>query len=736
MAEVIHILWGAGFTAAVAWAMGRLLLLGLAVRLKRGEEHLFAFVSGAACLSLYVFLLCLVHQARKGVFLWTGLACIGLAIWRSRRSGAGKPLAPAPRIGLILFAAVFAAFFVRYFFTALAPEISPDGAAYHLGNVNRYWLSHGFVWSHHNMYSYLSHGLEMLFLVAFSFGRHSAAAMVHFVFQAVLPLLLLQFGRRTGNAWAGIFAAIVVYASPVVGIDGASAYNDVALATVLVAVFYLLQVWDEDQDHKLLLVIGILCGFAYGIKYTAATATILAAGFVAWRIWRRQQPLLRPLGTLAAATALFAAPWAIRNWIWLGNPAAPFLNRWFPNPYYHLGMEKIYTDGLRHYEGIEHWWQVPLELTIHGGAGVSGLLGPVFLLAPLALLALRYSLGRRLLLAAACFAVPAFFNTGTRFLLPAAPFLALAMGLALQRPWGVLPALALFHAVFSWPPLLATYAVPYAWRLPVAMPVAAALRRVPPAGFISDRIAAYPLAYRIEKLVPPGGRIFSCSGPPEAYINREVLISYESAEANLLYEILLAPVNSYRPSLRLVFRFPPQQLEAIRAVQTAASPQFWTVAELRVLAGGREVPRSAGWRLRSKPNGWEVPLAFDNAEVTRWSSWQKTRPGQFVEAAFPAPLLADSVAVECSYEPYSKLRLEGKAPGAGWRTLADAPQAPQVLAVKGMRRDAMLEFKARGVAYLLVEETDFVWRDMQRYRAFWGVKELGAAGGVHLLRID
>jgi hypothetical protein len=39
------------------------------------------------------------------------------------------------------------------------------------------------------MYAQLSQGIELLFLMAFSFGRHSAAALVHYAF-----LLALTWG--------------------------------------------------------------------------------------------------------------------------------------------------------------------------------------------------------------------------------------------------------------------------------------------------------------------------------------------------------------------------------------------------------------------------------------------------------------------------------------------------------------------------------------------------------------
>ena len=82
----------------------------------------------------------------------------------------------------------------------------------------------------------------MLFLVAFPFGGHSAAALVHLAFFLCLPLLLLCFGRRFDLVPAASFAAILVFVSPVFGLTGSSAYNDAALVTLTFAVFYTLEV--------------------------------------------------------------------------------------------------------------------------------------------------------------------------------------------------------------------------------------------------------------------------------------------------------------------------------------------------------------------------------------------------------------------------------------------------------------------------------------------------------------
>src|SRR5204862_3103446 len=90
-------------------------------------------------------------------------------------------------------------------------------------------------------------------------------------------------------AKASIFAAILVFASPVIGKDGISAYNDMMVATLIYAVFYLLQVWDESPSYNLLILIGLLSGSSYGVKYTAFLTLPFAAGWIAYSaFWGRK----------------------------------------------------------------------------------------------------------------------------------------------------------------------------------------------------------------------------------------------------------------------------------------------------------------------------------------------------------------------------------------------------------------------------------------------------------------
>src|SRR5581483_602795 len=142
------------------------------------ENWLFSFLLGGVLVSSLTFLLCTLNLARKGVFLVAGLLILTAAFRYARILPARVDKWDRFWVGVLILGG--SAYFVLYFFNALAPEISPDGSTYQLGLVARYLREHGFHRITTNMYANLSQGLEMLFLFAFAFGRHSAAALVHF----------------------------------------------------------------------------------------------------------------------------------------------------------------------------------------------------------------------------------------------------------------------------------------------------------------------------------------------------------------------------------------------------------------------------------------------------------------------------------------------------------------------------------------------------------------------------
>jgi len=728
MRQAVAALFGAGFTVAACYAAGTLVIDRLGVVLRRDERFPLAFVLGAACLHLVIFAILVLHLAYWPVLVGVLAVTIGLSLrGKARRS---KP-APALSWPLrVVFGLCAGAFSILYLVNAWAPEVSPDGGGYHLGLVARQLRNHGFEKITTNMYAMLSQGVEMLYVPAFAIGRHSAAALVHFAFVIALALAILAYGRRIGKPWAGAAGALLTFASPVVGASGSAAYVDVATAAIVFAVFYWTEIWDEQKKMRLLIPVGLLAGYAYAAKYTAFTIGIYALLFVAWRSKR-----LRPVLLVAGCALIMAGPWMARNWIWYQNPLAPFGNWLFRNPYIHIIFEQGYSASLRSY-GMPSLGPLPMELMMRGGA-TYGIIGPVFLLLPAALVALRYQAGRRLLLAGVLVFSTYFANIGTRFLIPCLPFFSLAIGLAFSGSVPLLGAMMVFHAVASWPPVMNRYVNLNCWRL-VRFPYKAALRITPPEKFLMENSYGYAGARLIEEHVPKGERVLTMTGVAESYTTHEVLVSFQSASNQTLADTVnMGWDDQLQPRLQRVFRFEARSARRMRVLQSARAeyPEQWNVHELRFFYQGKELVRNPTWQLRAWPNPWEVQFAFDNSVATRWRSQEVAFPGMYLDADFGSEQMVDEVRLVTSTDfDRIRLRVESLNSSNVWEKVAENPKVEAASVPSAIRLMAVYEMRERGIRHLLIYDSNYGADDFTKDPEAWGLKLVARGEDTRLYR--
>jgi hypothetical protein len=731
MQQVAGILLGALCSGGAAFCFGTLLFRRLNLELERTEYIALAFVAGSACLSEIIFILCSVGLAREEVFAVLALLS-ATAVICTRRNAKHIKFARLPARWIWPFGVLFAAFGIVYLVNALAPEMSPDGSAYHLPFVTRYLRAHGFERISQNLYSNLSQGIELLFLPAVSMGGNSASAMVHFLFLLNLPLMMISYGRRFGFPLPALVAAFLVFASPVVGWDGTSAYVDVAAAAILFALFHLLSIWQTDRVPCLLLPIGILAGFSFAAKYTAAVGIPYALGMVMWTQWRAGKSWVKPVLTICGVAALFVLPWMIKNQIFGSNPFAPFANRLFPNPNVHVSFEEQYRFDLRHYH-LTGWLRAPWELTVKGER-LQGFFGPLFLLMPLGLLALRGREGRRLFLTGTIFALPWFLNIGTRFLIPALPPLTLALALSLRSPAGLLPAVAVLHAILSWYATPFRYFDAYAPRL-TASPIRAALRIEPEEAYLTRNSPGYLVNRMIEREVPPGEKVFSFEQIPAAWTTREILAAYTGAQNEVLSDTLSTALSLESvPVPAEVFRFEPRQVRRLRAVQTARPTSgMWSVNEFQIFSRGIPLPHDGSWRLSANPNPWDVQLAFDNSAVTRWRSWDRAQPGMFIEVDFGEPVLIDEVRLVAAPDTArTEVDLQSMNARGEWCPLTVRRSTSSYSVQDNLRQASIRAVAARGIHYLLVTPGAFGANDFNDNPAAWGIELLAESGGRRL----
>ncbi|HLH44174.1 MAG TPA: hypothetical protein VKV74_14395 [Bryobacteraceae bacterium] len=730
MIQALAAILGAALTCGACYGAGVLLIGKLGVKLNSTERAPLAFLLGAAILHLAVFAILVLHLAYWPVFVALLVGLITIAHWRPRLGAGTEPTRHLPASWRALSVILFGGFTVLYFFHALAPESSPDGSSYHLGLVARYLRSHGFE-PIEDMYAALSSGVEMIFTPAFAIGAHSAAALTHFAFLIALALAVFAYGQRLGKPWAGAAAAFLVYASPVVGIDGTTAYVDVAAAAITFSAFYWIEIWDEVRDDRLLIPAGLLAGYAYAAKYTAFAIFFYTAGLVVWRS-RGVRPVLR----LSVCALLMAGPWMLRDWSFYQDPVAPFASQLFRNPHFHVITVQQVASRFQRYE-IANFSSLPLEVSVRGGK-TQGVIGPAFLLAPVGLFSLGFRAGRRLLAAAAVLLAAYFTNIGTRFLIPDLPFLALALTLAIASSPSLIACLAIFHAVTSWPAEVRHYA-PGAWRLPGRALYREALRIVPQDRYLGQANPGYGSARLIEDHVPKGEKVLALATVAEAYTSREVLSNFHGAFSEDLSDMLNNGWVDYsQPRVLERWSFPERKARGVRVELNTLGPpdEQWSIHELQFFHQGTELPRRPQWRLSAWPNPWDVQLAFDNSPATRWRTWERAAPGDFIEVDFGQVQALDEVRVKTSYDyqPQPEVKLSDEVSGR-WNAPGGDFRAGVLKPDPNIRRYATRELALRGVHYLLIPDDFAGSPDFRGDPEGWGLELAAEGGGARLYRV-
>jgi 4-amino-4-deoxy-L-arabinose transferase-like glycosyltransferase len=675
------------------------------------------FAIGATIESLLIYVCLLLRLP-----IWWLAAFIPALFFIRSTSLSELPTAPLDRLTHWIVFPVFAIFGGYYLVQAMAPEIQPDAISYHLGLTAEY-LRLGTFPKRIGFYEILPQGLEMLFAMAMLIGRDSAAKLVHFAFLlATLPLIVLTARRLKLTDTQGYTAALLYLVTPVVGLSGTCAYNDAALVFFTLATFYLLLL---DQPGCA----GITAGFCYAIKFTGLLVPVLAMAYV---LWTRRS--LRPAIRLTIGALLMTAPWMLRALILTRNPLAPLFNGLFPNLYFNPVSEHNLTLALSSYNGFT--W--PHALWIWGIDGAAqGVVGPLILVAPLALLTLRKQTGRLLLIASLLLLVPLAFNTGTRFLMPSLPFLALALATALPRP--AFLALAVLQAVVCFPPVVRHLERPQAWALK-GFPWRAALRLQSEPEYLQSAASDYTVARFIEDNTTQKDRIFALCGISTLYTAREVL-EYWHSDRSQRYTAALQTAFMHTLTVNTHAEWQPILLSGIRFVSTADLPLEWSIFDVRLFSPGGFLYNSPQWTLIGSPNPADAAAAFDGNRTTFWTTRIPQRRGMFLEADFDHPQLLDSAQfLIAANAPQPGFAVEGRFPhDRNWKFLTDRFNG-KVQSPQDLRRDAVHALHLADFSVIAVyangDGLGAIGLDMAKHPAQWSLQDLGGIGDFHLMKIS
>ena len=724
MPPLLSSLFGGLFTLAAAYGLGAILLRKTAVP----PEILLA--AGAAAESLLVLILLLCHVAIRPVFLGLGVCAIAALQWRNRGASPKETaVAPLSSRARTVAWAIFGAYGVYYLVNALAPEIQADGLTYHLGLPYEYVRLGGFP-DRLRFYDLIPQGMEMLYTMAFAFGEHVAAKLVELAMFAAAAPLIFRIGRRLGiGDTASLVVAVFYWSAPVIGLTGTSSYNDAALVFFTLATFYLLLVWRESGAGRYLVVAGALAGFCFAIKFPGVFTAIAAMLFVTVSVRR-----WRPVVLLAAGIVLTAAPWIVRNTVLTRNPLAPLADSLFSNAYFHVRTDRDLAEGMRSRHGIAPT-DVPWELAF--GDRLMGTFGPMLYLLPLGLLAWRKPAARACIIGAAILAVPWWSNSGARFLMPAVVVMAFAAAMPLSRK-AAWVAIAIQAAV-CFPPVLNAFQPPYTFRLH-ELPVQAALGLEPAPHYIEHHTPEYNVATMIEHFTPPDARIYSLAPVANAYIARDVSVSWQSAEGDRLLDCLhVAARFQQDPLFEWKATWQPSSIRALRLRMGGGYSGEWDIDEIQLFSDGARIFNSPQWNLRAWPNVWEAPLAFDNRGSTRWRTWQDVRPGMFLEVDLDhVQNLSSAVMISHSAEYAAPLEFYGQGLDGKWKLLSNRPEMRQRPA-EDLRLEATAVIRHAGYKYLLVplgsDGNGPLGNILRKQASHWGLEFMGEAGPNALFKL-
>jgi hypothetical protein len=276
----------------------------------------------------------------------------------------------------------------------LVPPVAKDVIIHHL-SVPKLYLEHGGIYEIPGMvFSYYPMNLNLLYMIPLAFGHDILPALIHFAFALGTAWMLFSFmAHRFGRPW-GLAGALFFLSTPIIVKLSSTAYIDLGVLFFSTASLLLLVKWLEDGfPTRTLLASGALCGLAMGTKYNGLVSFFLlfcAVVFLRARYRKRGGSG----GTAVYAGAVFAlaavvlyAPWAVKNYIWTGNPIYPLFNGLF-NP----GMDRGSSIGIFSYRELfygETWWQIaalPVRIFFEGADGdparFDGVLNPLLFLLP------------------------------------------------------------------------------------------------------------------------------------------------------------------------------------------------------------------------------------------------------------------------------------------------------------------------------------------------------------------
>lgn len=350
----------------------------------------------------------------------------GLALRQSIRAQNRLIALTVPVVELL-----FAALLIQ----AMVPPTANDVLTYHLGGPKRF-LELGRIAPLIDIeQANMPLTINLLYLLGLAVGSDELGSVLHLTLTILVTAATFSFGRRYFGARIGWIAAVVSISTLMLVVFATVPNVEWGLALFDFLGVYAFCRWHETHDRRWLLVSGLLIGLSMGSKYLGAISALALGLGLSWQVLRERSRLgmagmLGLLLTFAVPAGLIAAPWYLKNLLWMGNPLWPLLGA-DPNDF------NIHGQVVRFGGGLLGELAIPFRLYLEGSAEYSGIRPPAaLLLLPLYVMLPKHRLVNALL-ALAVFQFVVWAQTAhiLRYLTQVWPELSLVAAYVLAELW-------------------------------------------------------------------------------------------------------------------------------------------------------------------------------------------------------------------------------------------------------------------------------------------------------------
>lgn len=205
----------------------------------------------------------------------------------------------------------------------VVPTITFDSLVYHLAIPSDYISCHRITLLEHNLFSNYPLNTEMLFTLALLLKGDTLAKAVHLLFGLLSGLTIYGLSRRHLGQPTSWLSVLIFTTMPLVYFIAPVALNDFSLTFYELTSVYALLNYLDGKDRSWLLLSGVLCGLALGVKYLAGLCLLIMTLGILFLRWR-QRPI-KELFLFLIFSLLPLLPWLIKNAVLVHNPIYPFL---------------------------------------------------------------------------------------------------------------------------------------------------------------------------------------------------------------------------------------------------------------------------------------------------------------------------------------------------------------------------------------------------------------------------